>query len=32
MNELLLRIANEIITPWQLVGYGVVLMFAGRWG
>jgi lipid-A-disaccharide synthase-like uncharacterized protein len=31
MNETLLRIANEVITPWKLVGYTGALAFSGRW-
>ncbi|MGA9779967.1 MAG: lipid-A-disaccharide synthase N-terminal domain-containing protein [Verrucomicrobiia bacterium] len=31
MHEPLLRIANEVVTPWKLVGYAGVLTFSGRW-
>ena len=32
MNEPILHFAGLVITPWKLVGYAGVLMFAGRWG
>jgi lipid-A-disaccharide synthase-like uncharacterized protein len=31
MNEPLLRVAHEVVTPWKLVGYCGVLIFSGRW-
>ena len=31
MNEPLLRITHEVITPWKLVGYAGALVFSGRW-
>ncbi|MGA2684983.1 MAG: lipid-A-disaccharide synthase N-terminal domain-containing protein [Verrucomicrobiota bacterium] len=31
MNEPLLRIANEVITPWKLVGYAGAFTFSARW-
>jgi lipid-A-disaccharide synthase-like uncharacterized protein len=31
MNEVWLVMLGVTITPWKLVGYGGVLMFAGRW-
>ena len=32
MNEPILQLAGLVITPWKLVGYVGVLLFAGRWG
>ena len=31
MNEPLLRVANMVVTPWELVGYSGALVFSGRW-
>jgi lipid-A-disaccharide synthase-like uncharacterized protein len=31
MNEVLGSVFGVIVTPWKLVGYLGVLMFAGRW-
>jgi lipid-A-disaccharide synthase-like uncharacterized protein len=31
MNRVLLVMYGVTITPWKLVGYAGVLMFAGRW-
>lgn len=31
MNTPLLELFNVIVTPWKLVGYLGVLLFAGRW-
>ena len=31
MNEPLFEIFNVIVTPWKLVGYLGVCLFAGRW-
>ena len=32
MNEAILHMAGIVITPWKLVGYTGVFLFAGRWG
>ena len=32
MNEPILQLAGVVITPWKLIGYLGVLLFAGRWG
>ena len=31
MNAVILTIFGVVITPWKLVGYSGVLLFAGRW-
>ena len=31
MNEVLVVMFGVTITPWKLVGYGGVCLFAGRW-
>ena len=31
MNDPLAQIANEVITPWKLVGYAGAFTFSGRW-
>src|SRR5262245_1737153 len=31
MNEPIVVIFNVVVTPWKLVGYLGVLLFAGRW-
>ena len=31
MNNQLFELFNVIVTPWKLVGYLGVLLFAGRW-
>lgn len=32
MNDPIFQIAGIVITPWKLVGYSGVFLFAGRWG
>ena len=31
MNDVILNAFGVVITPWKLVGYVGVLLFAGRW-
>lgn len=31
MNEVLFELLGASVTPWKLVGYTGVLLFAGRW-
>jgi len=31
MNEVILEFAGVVITPWKLLGYLGVALFAGRW-
>jgi lipid-A-disaccharide synthase-like uncharacterized protein len=31
MNEVLIELYGVVITPWKIVGYVGVLVFAGRW-
>ena len=31
MNSPLFQILNVVVTPWKLIGYLGVLLFAGRW-
>lgn len=31
MNQVLMVLFGVTITPWKLVGYGGVFLFAGRW-
>ena len=31
MNSVILTMFGVVITPWKLVGYAGVLLFAGRW-
>ena len=31
MNRVLIVMYGVTITPWKLIGYGGVLLFAGRW-
>jgi len=31
MNSPILHLFNVVVTPWKLVGYLGVLLFAGRW-
>lgn len=31
MNSPLFQILNVVVTPWKLIGYFAVLLFAGRW-
>ena len=31
MNEPILQFAGVVITPWKLIGYTGVFLFAGRW-
>jgi lipid-A-disaccharide synthase-like uncharacterized protein len=31
MNSVLVQIHGVVITPWKLIGYAGVLLFAGRW-
>ena len=31
MNSVILTLFGVVITPWKLIGYSGVLLFAGRW-
>ena len=31
MDEPIVRLFNVVVTPWKLIGYLGVLLFAGRW-
>jgi lipid-A-disaccharide synthase-like uncharacterized protein len=31
MNTVIGQVFGVVITPWKLVGYGGVMLFAGRW-
>ncbi|MDA1276235.1 MAG: lipid-A-disaccharide synthase N-terminal domain-containing protein [Verrucomicrobia bacterium] len=31
MNEVIFEAIGVVVTPWKLVGYAGVLLFAGRW-
>lgn len=31
MNEVIFEAAGVVVTPWKIVGYVGVLLFAGRW-
>jgi len=31
MNSPMLQFFNVVVTPWKLIGYFAVLLFAGRW-
>ncbi|MET0988505.1 MAG: lipid-A-disaccharide synthase N-terminal domain-containing protein [Steroidobacteraceae bacterium] len=31
MNDVIANVAGVVVTPWKLIGYVGVLLFAGRW-
>ncbi len=31
MNEVLFTVLGAVVTPWKLIGYTGVFLFAGRW-